>query len=117
ALGTPVLVTRDTTERTEGLEAGTLALVGTESAAIARAAHELLTDPRAHDAMAFAANPYGDGKAAPRVVAALENLAGRAPDPARYGSGFNRIKVLRAGGYPGTSPVTAEDAAPLEESR
>ena len=111
ALGTPVIVARETTERTEGLEAGTLRLVGTESVAIADAAHELLVDDDAHSRMVFAENPYGDGHAARRVVEALEHLAGSAPDPTRYGSGFNRIKVLRAGGYPGTTSVTASRSA------
>lgn len=105
ALGTPVLVTRDTTERGEGVEAGTLRLVGTDPATIEQAAHELLTDNDLHQAMAFAANPYGDGRAAPRVVAALEHLAGLGPAPQRYGSGFNRTRVLVAGGYPEPSTV------------
>ena len=112
ALGTPVLVTRETTERGEGVEAGTLRLVGTDPATIADAAHELLSDNGAHQAMAFAENPYGDGRAASRVVAALENLAGFGPAPERYGSGFNRIRVLVAGGYPEPStlrlPITAD---------
>ena len=105
ALGTPVLVTRETTERTEGLESGTLRLVGTDPTTIAAAADLLLTDEEALNQMTFAANPYGDGRAARRVVEALEHLAGTEPEPERYGSGFNRQKVLRAGGYPGTSVV------------
>ena len=105
ALGTPVLVTRGATERSEGVDAGTLRLVGTDPEAIADAASELLEDDELLARMAFAENPYGDGRAARRVVSALEHLAGFAPDPARYGSGFNRRKVLRAGGYPGTSEV------------
>jgi UDP-N-acetylglucosamine 2-epimerase (non-hydrolysing) len=105
ALGTPVLVTRDSTERSEGIDAGTLRLVGTDPTAIADAADQLLVDDELLARMAFAENPYGDGRSAARVVAALEHLMGFAPDPQRYGSGFNRRKVLRAGGYPGTSEV------------
>src|SRR5262249_24987509 len=61
ALGKPVLVMRETTERPEGLAAGTAQLVGTRTEAIVAAATELLTDPAAYDAMARAVNPYGDG--------------------------------------------------------
>ncbi|MDX6387190.1 MAG: hypothetical protein QOD85_992, partial [Gaiellaceae bacterium] len=81
ALGKPVLVTRDVTERSEGVDAGTLALVGTDPDRIFSVAHALLNDPIAYRAMADAANPYGDGRAAGRIVAALEYLhaGGAAP--------------------------------------
>lgn len=70
-LGKPVLVMREETERPEGLEAGTLELVGHDRAAIVAAANRLLTDPDAYARMARAVNPYGDGRAAPRIVAWL----------------------------------------------
>jgi UDP-N-acetylglucosamine 2-epimerase (non-hydrolysing) len=70
-LGKPVLVMREETERPEGLEAGTLELVGHDRAAIVAAANRLLSDPEAYARMARAANPYGDGRAAPRIVAWL----------------------------------------------
>jgi UDP-N-acetylglucosamine 2-epimerase (non-hydrolysing) len=70
-LGKPVLVMREETERPEGLAAGTLELVGHDPAAILAAANRLLTDPEAYARMARAANPYGDGRAAERIVAWL----------------------------------------------
>jgi len=70
-LGKPVLVMREETERPEGLDAGTLELVGHDRAAIIAAANRLLSDPDAYARMARAANPYGDGRAAPRIVAWL----------------------------------------------
>ncbi len=71
SLGVPVLVLRETTERPEGVEAGTLKLVGTETAQIVREATRLLDNPVAYAEMARAANPYGDGHAAERIVEAL----------------------------------------------
>ena len=71
SLGVPTLVMRERTERQEGVTAGTLKLVGTEPDAIFTAAQRLLDDPQAHAAMAGAVNPYGDGHAAERIVAAL----------------------------------------------
>ncbi|MGB6055989.1 MAG: UDP-N-acetylglucosamine 2-epimerase (non-hydrolyzing) [Burkholderiaceae bacterium] len=71
SLGKPVLVMRDTTERPEAVSAGTVKLVGTDSKFIVAAIHLLLTQPHAYDAMAFAHNPYGDGKASHRIVEAL----------------------------------------------
>lgn len=68
ALGKPVLVTRDTTERPEAIEAGTALLVGTSAAALVPAANRLLDDPNAYDAMAQAMNPFGDGTASRRIV-------------------------------------------------
>jgi UDP-N-acetylglucosamine 2-epimerase (non-hydrolysing) len=73
SLGIPVLVLRETTERPEGVEAGTLKLVGTETSHIVHEATRLLDDPIAHTAMAKAANPYGDGHAAERILRALMN--------------------------------------------
>ncbi len=73
SFGIPVLVMRETTERPEGVEAGTLKLVGTESSRIVQEAKRLLDDPAEYAKMAKAANPYGDGHAAERIVAALLN--------------------------------------------
>jgi len=71
AFGIPALVLREVTERPEGIEAGALKLVGTESARIVTEASRLLDDPSAYAAMARAVNPYGDGHAAERIVSAL----------------------------------------------
>lgn len=71
SLGKPVLVLRDTTERPEGIEAGTLKLAGTEEETIYALAKELLTDKNAYEVMAKASNPYGDGHASKRIVEAL----------------------------------------------
>jgi len=68
SLGKPVLVMRDTTERPEAVAAGTVALVGTNRAKIVSEVTRLLTDQNAYRAMARAENPYGDGKAADRIV-------------------------------------------------
>ncbi len=72
-LGVPTLVLREVTERPEGLEAGVLKLVGSDPARIVRESAQLLDDPDAHAAMAQAANPFGDGHAAERIVKALVN--------------------------------------------
>lgn len=71
SLGVPTLVLREVTERPEGVEAGVLKLVGTDTQHIVREARRLLDDPQAYQAMACAANPFGDGHAAERIVAAL----------------------------------------------
>ncbi|MBV5311016.1 non-hydrolyzing UDP-N-acetylglucosamine 2-epimerase [Chromatium okenii] len=71
SLGKPVLVMRDTTERPEAVDAGTVRLVGTDPAAIVRETTRLLDDPADYQTMARAHNPYGDGLAAARIVAAL----------------------------------------------
>jgi len=71
SLGKPVLVMRDTTERPEAVEAGTVELVGTDEHRIVRSVDRLLSDPAAYVAMAKATNPYGDGRSADRAVAAL----------------------------------------------
>jgi UDP-N-acetylglucosamine 2-epimerase (non-hydrolysing) len=69
-LGKPVLVMRDTTERPEAVEAGTVRLVGTNEATIVAEVARLLTDSVAYAAMARAHNPYGDGQSADRIVRA-----------------------------------------------
>src|SRR5690606_34401680 len=71
SLGVPVLVTREKTERPEAVAAGTVRLVGTDPETIYDEAVRLIEDPAAHRAMAQAANPFGDGRAAERTVAAL----------------------------------------------
>jgi UDP-N-acetylglucosamine 2-epimerase (non-hydrolysing) len=74
SLGKPVLVMRDTTERPEAVDAGTVKLVGTDSAAIVSEANRLLDDPAAYEVMARAHNPYGDGRAANRILETLRGL-------------------------------------------
>ncbi|MFZ2095268.1 MAG: UDP-N-acetylglucosamine 2-epimerase (non-hydrolyzing) [Anaerolineales bacterium] len=71
ALGIPVLVMRAVTERPEGVQAGTVRLVGTDTDVIVSHARNLLDDPQAYTSMAQAINPYGDGKAAQRIVKAI----------------------------------------------
>ena len=72
SLGKPVLVMRDTTERPEGIAAGTLKLVGTNEDVIYENFRALLDDPAAYDAMSKASNPYGDGHACERIADILE---------------------------------------------
>ncbi|UDL03321.1 UDP-N-acetylglucosamine 2-epimerase (non-hydrolyzing) [Marinobacter sp. CA1] len=71
SLGKPVLVLRDTTERPEAVDAGTVKLVGTNVEAITGTVEALLNDTQAYDAMARAHNPYGDGQACERIIASL----------------------------------------------
>lgn len=71
SLGKPVLVMRDTTERPEGIAAGTLKLVGTDEETIYQEFNRLLTDQNSYDAMAHASNPYGDGHACKRIADVL----------------------------------------------
>lgn len=71
SLGVPVLVLRDTTERPEGIAAGTLRLAGTDEQTIYNLAHELLTDQEVHEKMSKASNPYGDGNASVRIAEAI----------------------------------------------
>ena len=71
SLGKPVLVLRDTTERPEGVAAGTLKLVGTEENKVRAEMIRLLEDEKAYDEMANAKNPYGDGKASDRIIDAI----------------------------------------------
>ncbi len=71
ALGKPVLVMREVTERPEAVEAGTVRLVGTDRAAITSGVEEVLLDAATYDAMSRAHNPYGDGKAVPRILSAI----------------------------------------------
>lgn len=77
SLGKPVLVMRETTERPEAVEAGTVKLVGTDKKKIIDGVSTLLTDSSAYLAMSRAHNPYGDGKASPRIVKILEDYLER----------------------------------------
>ncbi len=129
SLGKPVLVTREITERTEGLAAGTLRLVGTNPDVIFAEASRLLDNDEAYEEMAAATNPYGDGHAAERIVAALEHiLLGNEP-PAPFGPGYSRAAVALAAGFEPASGSALEqleaalgetaplpEPAPLEES-
>jgi UDP-N-acetylglucosamine 2-epimerase (non-hydrolysing) len=99
SLHTPVIVMRETTERQEGVDRGTLKLVGTDTDKIIAAARQLMEDPNEYLLMSSRANPYGDGRASERMVAAMEYIAFDAPLPAPYGSGFERAEVLRAAGF------------------
>jgi len=79
-LGKPVLVMRDTTERPEGLDAGTVRLVGADEDKIVAGVSLLLTDSAAYESMAEAHNPYGDGRAAGRIAQAVHDyLEARGP--------------------------------------
>ncbi len=114
SLGVPVLVARETTERDEGMDSGALVLVGTDVERIVAEAGRILGNPRAR-VIDPGANPYGDGRAADRVVAALEYLAGVGPAPERFGPGFSRRAVLAAAGYGGgllEEPTEERDAQP-----
>jgi len=71
SLGKPVLVMRDTTERPEAVEAGTVLLVGTDKEKIVSEVKRLLDDEEAYKKMSFAHNPYGDGQASKRIVDAI----------------------------------------------
>lgn len=73
SLGKPVLVLRDTTERPEGIEAGTLKLAGTNEKTIYELTKTLLTNTKQYDTMSKASNPYGDGKASNRIANAIIN--------------------------------------------
>jgi UDP-N-acetylglucosamine 2-epimerase (non-hydrolysing) len=74
SLGKPVLVMRDTTERPEGIEAGTVRLVPPNTELLVREVSRLLTDRGAYDQMALATNPYGDGRAAARIIERLRRF-------------------------------------------
>jgi len=76
SLGKPVLVMRDTTERPEAVQAGTVKLIGTRTAAITQHLSSLLTDTATYNSMARAHNPYGDGHACQRILQALAAFAG-----------------------------------------
>lgn len=84
SFGVPVLVLRDTTERPEGVEAGTLELVGSDEQLVYERAKQLLTDPVLYGRMSNTANPYGDGRASIRIVDAIKHhfgLRSERPEP------------------------------------
>lgn len=74
SLGKPVLVMRESTERPEAVEMGTVRLVGTNKELIIRETERLLTDEEAYQSMASKSNPYGDGQAAARIVQVLKTF-------------------------------------------
>ncbi|MCR4397662.1 MAG: UDP-N-acetylglucosamine 2-epimerase (non-hydrolyzing) [Firmicutes bacterium] len=85
SLGKPVLLAREKTERPEALRAGTVRLVGSDPAAIVDSVNELLDDPSSYERMSRASNPYGDGRAAERVVGALLHYLGLSDEmPAEF---------------------------------
>ncbi len=81
ALGVPVLVARDTTERPEGIDAGVVRLVGTQTEEIVSAAEELLTSASVYARMAAGGSPYGDGRASERICDAIEYVMGLRSEP------------------------------------
>lgn len=87
SLGKPVLVLRDTTERPEGVRAGTLKLVGTDPDCVKQAMTDLLTDEKLYKEMSLARNPYGDGKASKRIVQAIQHYFGMAKAVKEFGEG------------------------------
>lgn len=94
SLGKPVLLMRDVTERPEAVTAGTVRLVGTDRDRIVEEVLRLLRDPDAFAAMANAANPFGDGRAVERTLAALAHLLAGGPRPVE----FSTAQVAVAGG-------------------
>lgn len=107
-LGKPVLVVRHATERPEAVEAGTARLIGTDEDDIVAAVDELLTDPIVYERMATAVNPYGDGLASPRCLAAIEELLGvgrREPDFIAHEGGLTR-RLRHLTGLPRTATRT-----------
>jgi UDP-N-acetylglucosamine 2-epimerase (non-hydrolysing) len=86
SLGKPVLVLREVTERPEGVDAGTVRLVGTDRVLIVEETARLLDNPMAYAAMARAVNPYGDGHASPRIVDALLDSQSSDANRPVYGS-------------------------------
>jgi len=87
-LGVPVLVLRETTERPEGVDAGVVALIGTDADKIVSATRHLLEDPAAHAEMAQAVSPYGDGRCAPRCVDAIGVMLGLPTTTLATGAGY-----------------------------
>lgn len=104
----PVIVMRETTERNEGVNAGTLLLTGTNTDTIVQVADLLLTDDDAYARMASAENPYGDGYAARRIVAAMEQLVHNGPEPSPFGAGYDRSAVVEMAGFAITTSLAEE---------
>ena len=99
SVGTPVLVCREETERAEGIEAGTLLLVGTDPKRIVDVAVDLLDHPERLARMADTANPFGGGRAALRIRELIEYLVHGGNPPDAFGAAISRAEVLRAAGY------------------
>lgn len=112
SLGTPVICVRETTERQEGVAAGTVELVGTDVLRIVAAASRLLDDPMELERRSGRRNPYGDGFAAQRIMEALENIAFGSVAPTSYGPGFDRAAVLGAAGVADPLETHWVDAIP-----
>jgi UDP-N-acetylglucosamine 2-epimerase (non-hydrolysing) len=102
SLGKPVLVMRDTTERPEAVAAGTVRLVGTDELQIVGAVRTMLHDPAEYAAMSNAVNPYGDGLAAERSVAAVAHMFGLGEKPVEFGAEL----------FP--TPPAVDDPAPVD---
>jgi len=117
SLDKPVLVLRESTERGEGVDAGTLRLVGTDPDLIYTETLRLLDDPVAYQEMADAVNPYGDGHAASRIVDALEHIVLGRDAPTQFSPGYNRTRILDVAGLdipvvPERSAVVRPEAGP-----
>ena len=97
ALGSPVLVLREVTERPEGLETANLKLVGTDEARIVEAVRALLDDPELHASMSRPSLAFGDGKAAPRIVRAIERWLG---EPSRRRASAGRADARAPQAHP-----------------
>jgi UDP-N-acetylglucosamine 2-epimerase (non-hydrolysing) len=101
SLDTPVFVTRSSTERMEGVDAGCIKVVGTDTDHIYHAVAHVLADSEALQGMITAHNPYGDGRAAERIVGSLANMADAdAEPPTSFGPGYDRLRVLEAANLP-----------------
>jgi UDP-N-acetylglucosamine 2-epimerase (non-hydrolysing) len=96
SVGTPVLIMRDTTERPEAVAAGTARLVGTDRKKITEEVLGLLSNDRAREAMAHVGNPFGDGRASLRVVAALRHLLFGDPKPDDFEAVMGRPSDARS---------------------
>jgi UDP-N-acetylglucosamine 2-epimerase (non-hydrolysing) len=101
-----VLVMRDTTERPEGVAAGTAILTGPEAPAIVAHATRLLTDDAAYRSMATARNPYGDGHAAERIVRRIRRHFG-SQDPGREPAGVIGSRKADEIAIPARAPILA----------
>jgi UDP-N-acetylglucosamine 2-epimerase len=95
SLGKPVLVTRDTTERPEAVEAGTVELVGTDTDLLVARACRLLDDRAAYEKFGLAQNPYGDGRAAARIVEVLLRRPGPVDGIGRIGAALGMQTMAR----------------------
>lgn len=115
SLGKPVLVMRDDTERPEGVIAGTARLVGTNENEIVDAVTELLRDSQAYGRMSSSVNPYGDGHAAERSVAAMMHYAGLGPPAEQFGTSLTSTCVDRSWAL-GPASMTSESERCVRQS-